>query len=125
MAGNVVMVKHASCIPQCAIAFEQLWRDAGAPAGLYINLFISHDQVNRVIDDPRIKGVALTGSVEAGRLVAARSGMSLKKSTMELDDSDAFIVLEDADRQGRRMVHLGQDESYRTMLRRRQTLLDR
>jgi succinate-semialdehyde dehydrogenase/glutarate-semialdehyde dehydrogenase len=97
MAGNVVMVKHAGCVPQCAIAFEKLWTDAGAPAGTYTNLLISHDQVSRVIDDPRIKGVALTGSVEAGRSVAGRAGKNLKKSTMELGGSDAFIVLEDAD----------------------------
>ena len=97
MAGNVVMVKHASCTPQCAIAFEKLWLDAGALPGAYTNLFISHDQVNQVIDDPRIKGVALTGSVEAGKSVAARAGQNLKKSTMELGGSDAFIVLEDAD----------------------------
>ena len=97
MAGNVVMVKHAGCVPQCAIAFEQLWRDAGAPAGAYTNLLITYDQVNRVIDDPRIKGVALTGSVEAGRIVAGRAGQNLKKSTMELGGSDAFIVLEDAE----------------------------
>jgi succinate-semialdehyde dehydrogenase/glutarate-semialdehyde dehydrogenase len=97
MAGNVVMVKHAGCVPQCAIAFEKLWLEAGAPAGAYTNLLISHDQVNRVIDDPRIKGVALTGSVDAGKLVAARAGQNLKKSTMELGGSDAFIVLEDAD----------------------------
>jgi succinate-semialdehyde dehydrogenase/glutarate-semialdehyde dehydrogenase len=97
MAGNVVMVKHAGCVPQCAIAFEKLWLDAGAPAGAYTNLLISHDQVNRVIDDPRIKGVALTGSVEAGKIVAGRAGQNLKKSTMELGGSDAFIVLEDAD----------------------------
>jgi succinate-semialdehyde dehydrogenase/glutarate-semialdehyde dehydrogenase len=97
MAGNVVMVKHAGCVPQCAIAFENLWRDAGAPAGAYTNLLISHDQVNRVIDDPRIRGLALTGSVEAGKGVAARAGKNLKKSTMELGGSDAFIVLEDAD----------------------------
>jgi len=97
MAGNVVMVKHAGCVPQCAIAFEKLWRDAGAPAGAYTNLLISYDQVNRVIDDPRIKGVALTGSVEAGRVVAGRAGQNLKKSTMELGGSDAFIVLDDAD----------------------------
>ena len=57
MAGNVVMVKHAGCVPQCAIAFEKLWLEAGAPAGAYTNLLISHDQVNQVIDDPRIKGV--------------------------------------------------------------------
>lgn len=97
MAGNVVMVKHAGCVPQCAMAFAKLWRDAGAPAGVYTNLLISHEQVNRVIDDPRIKGVALTGSVEAGKSVAARAGQNLKKSTMELGGSDAFIVLEDAD----------------------------
>jgi succinate-semialdehyde dehydrogenase/glutarate-semialdehyde dehydrogenase len=97
MAGNVVMVKHAGCVPQCAIAFERLWMEAGAPVGAYTNLLISHDQVNRVIDDPRIKGVALTGSVEAGKSVAGRAGLNLKKSTMELGGSDAFIVLEDAD----------------------------
>ena len=97
MAGNVVMVKHSGTVPQCAIAFEQCWRDAGAPAGVYTNLRISYEQVNRVIDDPRIKGVALTGSAEAGRRVAERAGKNLKKSTMELGGSDAFIVLEDAD----------------------------
>ena len=97
MAGNVVMVKHAGCVPQCAIAFEKLWLEAGAPAGAYTNLRISYEQVNRVIDDPRIKGVALTGSVEAGKIVAGRAGLNLKKSTMELGGSDAFIVLEDAD----------------------------
>ena len=97
MAGNVVMVKHAASVPQCAIAFEQLWLDAGAAMGAYTNLRISHDQVNAVIDDRRIKGVALTGSVEAGREVAARAGQNLKKATMELGGSDAFIVLEDAD----------------------------
>lgn len=97
MAGNVVMVKHAKIVPQCAIAFEKLWRDAGAPEGVYTNLRISHDQVARVIDDPRIKGVALTGGVEAGKIVAARAGRNMKKSTMELGGNDAFIVLADAD----------------------------
>ena len=97
MAGNVVMVKHASNVPQCALAFEQLMADAGAPAGAYTNLFISKDQVAQVIDDPRIRGVALTGSEAAGAVVAARAGQNLKKTTMELGGSDAFIVLEDAD----------------------------
>jgi succinate-semialdehyde dehydrogenase/glutarate-semialdehyde dehydrogenase len=97
MAGNVLVVKHAGCVPQCAIAFEQLMRDAGAPVGAYTNLLISHEQCNRVIDDPRVKGVALTGSVAAGRDVAARAGQNLKKSSMELGGSDAFIVLDDAD----------------------------
>ncbi|HEY0146109.1 MAG TPA: aldehyde dehydrogenase family protein, partial [Methylovirgula sp.] len=97
MAGNVVLVKHAGIVPQCAIAFEKLWIDAGAPVGLYTNLLISHDQSDRVVDDERIKGVALTGSVAAGRSIAARAGKNLKPSSMELGGSDAFIVLEDAD----------------------------
>ena len=97
MAGNVLLVKHAGCVPQCAIAFEKLWTDAGAPAGLYTNLLISHEQSDNLIDDPRIKGVALTGSVAAGRSIAARAGQNLKPSSMELGGSDAFIVLEDAD----------------------------
>lgn len=97
MAGNVLVVKHAGCVPQCAIAFEKLWIEAGAPIGLYTNLLISHDQADRVVDDPRIKGVALTGSAAAGRSIAARAGRNLKPSSMELGGSDAFIVLEDAD----------------------------
>jgi succinate-semialdehyde dehydrogenase/glutarate-semialdehyde dehydrogenase len=97
MAGNVVMVKHASSVPQCALAFEQLMTDAGAPAGAYTNLFVSKDQVAKIIDDPRIRAVALTGSEAAGAVVAAQAGKQLKKSTMELGGSDAFIVLEDAD----------------------------
>jgi len=97
MAGNVLVVKHAGCVPQCAIAFEKLWIDAGAPVGLYTNLLISHEQSDHVVDDPRIKGVALTGSVAAGRSIAARAGRNLKISSMELGGSDAFIVLEDAD----------------------------
>ena len=97
MAGNVIVVKHAGCVPQCAIAFEKLWIDAGGPPGLYTNLLVSHEQSNIVIDDARVKGVALTGSVAAGKVVAARAGANLKKSSMELGGSDAFIVLEDAD----------------------------
>ncbi len=97
MAGNVLLVKHAGIVPQCAIAFERLLIEAGAPAGLYTNLLISHDQSDAVVDDPRVKGVALTGSVAAGRSIAARAGQNLKPSSMELGGSDAFIVLEDAD----------------------------
>jgi succinate-semialdehyde dehydrogenase/glutarate-semialdehyde dehydrogenase len=97
MAGNTLVIKHAGCVPQCAIAFEKLFLDAGAPAGLYTNLLISHEQSNTIIDDPRIKGVALTGSTAAGRTIAARAGQNLKPSSMELGGSDAFIVLEDAD----------------------------
>ncbi len=97
MAGNVVMVKHASNVPQCALAFERLLEEAGAPAGAYTNLFISKDQAARVIDDERIRAVALTGSEAAGAVVAQRAGKNLKKSTLELGGSDAFIVLDDAD----------------------------
>ena len=97
MAGNVLLVKHAGIVPQCAIAFEKLLTNAGAPAGLYTNLFISHEQAAKIVDDPRIKGVALTGSVAAGEIVAARAGRNLKTSSMELGGSDAFIVLDDAD----------------------------
>jgi succinate-semialdehyde dehydrogenase/glutarate-semialdehyde dehydrogenase len=97
MAGNVVMVKHASNVPQCALAFEQLMHDAGAPGGAYTNLFISTAQVAKLIDDPRVRGVALTGSEAAGAVVAARASQNLKKSTLELGGSDAFVVLDDAD----------------------------
>ncbi|ACB94425.1 NAD-dependent succinate-semialdehyde dehydrogenase [Beijerinckia indica] len=97
MAGNVVMVKHASCVPQSAAAFEKLFRDAGAPAGLYTNLYATRAQLERLVDDPRIVGVALTGSEGAGAKIAAQAGQNLKKTTLELGGSDAFIVLEDAD----------------------------
>jgi len=97
MAGNVLIVKHSSIVPRCALAFEKLLLDAGAPQGLYTNLFVSHEQTDKLIADPRIKGVALTGSVEAGRIIAAGAGKAVKISSMELGGADAFIVLEDAD----------------------------
>lgn len=97
MAGNTLLVKHASNVPQCALAFEKLFLDAGAPVGAYSNLFISSGRCAALIGDKRIKGVALTGSEKAGEAVAAASGKALKKSTMELGGSDAFIVLDDAD----------------------------
>ncbi|ADV82042.1 NAD-dependent succinate-semialdehyde dehydrogenase [Terriglobus saanensis] len=97
MAGNVVMVKHAPSVPQCALAFVALFKEAGAPEGAYTNLFVSDEEADRLIDDPRIKGVAVTGSERAGSAVAAQAGRNLKKSTMELGGSDAFIVLEDAE----------------------------
>jgi succinate-semialdehyde dehydrogenase / glutarate-semialdehyde dehydrogenase len=96
-AGNVVMVKHASNVPQCAQAFEQVLKDAGAPLGAYTNLFVSKEQIAALIADPRIRAVALTGSEAAGAVVATLAAKHLKKSTLELGGSDAFIVLEDAD----------------------------
>ena len=97
MAGNTLVVKHASNVPQCALAFEKLFADAGAPAGAYTNAFFSSEQVATAIADPRVQGVALTGSERAGASVAATAGKALKKTTMELGGSDAFIVLGDAD----------------------------
>lgn len=95
--GNPVLAKHAGIVPQCAEAFEQLILDAGAPKGVWTNLFISSDQVAEVIADKRVRGVALTGSEGAGSAVAEQAGKHLKKSTLELGGNDVFIVLDDAD----------------------------
>ena len=97
MSGNVILLKHAPGVPQCAMAFEQVLRQAGVPEGVYTNLFLTNDQSGALIDDPRVKGIALTGSERAGEALASRAGKNLKKSTMELGGSDAFVVLEDAD----------------------------
>jgi succinate-semialdehyde dehydrogenase/glutarate-semialdehyde dehydrogenase len=97
MAGNVVVLKHASIVPQCAAALETLMRDAGLPAGVFTNLYATHAQAERIIADPRVCGVTLTGSEAAGAEVAAQAGMHVKKSVLELGGSDAMIVLGDAD----------------------------
>ncbi len=97
MAGNCLMLKHASNVPQCALAIEQLFVDAGAPAGLYTNLFIGSDKIESLLANPIIKAVSLTGSEGAGASVAAIAGKNLKKSVLELGGSDPFIVLEDAE----------------------------
>ncbi len=97
MVGNTLIVKHAPNVPQCALAFEKLFLDAGAPVGAYTNVFLSNEQAATAVADKRIKGVALTGSERAGAAVASEAGQALKKSTMELGGSDAFIVLDDAD----------------------------
>jgi succinate-semialdehyde dehydrogenase/glutarate-semialdehyde dehydrogenase len=95
--GNTILMKHAPGVPQCALAFEQVIRDAGAPDGSYINLFASNEQVGALIQDPRVQGLALTGSERAGESLASQAGKQLKKSTMELGGNDAFIVLDDFD----------------------------
>jgi succinate-semialdehyde dehydrogenase / glutarate-semialdehyde dehydrogenase len=97
MVGNTLVVKHAPNVPQCALAFERLLLDAGAPLGAYSDLFVSNEQAAMIIADPRVMGVALTGSEHAGSAVAAAAGKAMKKSTLELGGSDAFIVLDDAD----------------------------
>jgi succinate-semialdehyde dehydrogenase / glutarate-semialdehyde dehydrogenase len=97
MAGNTMLLKHASNVPQCALAIEQVFRRAGFPDGVFHTLMISGSQAEKVIGDMRVRGVTLTGSEAAGRQVAASAGASLKKSLLELGGSDAFIVLDDAD----------------------------
>ena len=97
MIGNTVLIKHAMNVPQCAIAIEEIFAEAGAPVGLYTNLFISHQQTEKLIGDKRIRGLSLTGSEVAGSIVAAEAGKHVKKSVLELGGSDAFIILEDAD----------------------------
>lgn len=97
MSGNTILLKHAPGVPQCALAYEQVLLEAGVPEGVYANLFLTNDQSGALIDDPRVKGIALTGSERAGEALASRAGKNLKKSTMELGGSDAFIVLDDAD----------------------------
>ncbi|TVP83082.1 NAD-dependent succinate-semialdehyde dehydrogenase [Thioalkalivibrio sp.] len=97
LAGNTVLLKHASNVPGCAAALEEVFNDAGFPEGVFRNLAIGSDAVEGVITDPRVRGVSLTGSEGAGRAVAAAAGKSLKKTVLELGGSDAFIVLADAD----------------------------
>jgi succinate-semialdehyde dehydrogenase / glutarate-semialdehyde dehydrogenase len=94
--GNTILLKHAEQNPQTALALEQLFRDAGAPEGVYTNVFLRIADVERVIAHPYVRGVTLTGSERAGSSVAALAGKHLKKSVLELGGSDPFIVL-DAD----------------------------
>ncbi len=96
VAGNVVMLKHAQSVPQCALAFARLFEEAGAPKGVYTNLFCSTGQIAKLIEDFRVRGVTLTGSERAGSSVAERAGRNLKKVVLELGGSDPLIVLEDA-----------------------------
>lgn len=97
MVGNTILLKHASIVPQCGIAIEEIFKEAGAPVGLYTNLLISGKRATALVSDKRIKAVSLTGSEAAGASIAAEAGKHLKKSLLELGGSDAFIILEDAD----------------------------
>jgi succinate-semialdehyde dehydrogenase/glutarate-semialdehyde dehydrogenase len=96
VAGNVVMMKHAENVPQCALAFARLFEEAGAPEGVYTNLFCSIEQVAKLIDDFRVRGVVLTGSERAGASVGERAGRNLKKVILELGGSDPALILEGA-----------------------------
>ncbi len=97
MAGNVGVLKHASNVPMCAEAIENIFNEAGFPDGTFKNLVISSKLVPYVIDHPFVKAATLTGSEDAGKHVAERSGKNLKKTVMELGGSDPFIILPDAD----------------------------
>ena len=91
--GNTILLKHAEQCPESAAAIEQIMRDAGFPAGAYVNIYASHDQIETVIADPRVQGVSLTGSERAGAAVASIAGRHLKKVVLELGGSDPFILL--------------------------------
>jgi succinate-semialdehyde dehydrogenase/glutarate-semialdehyde dehydrogenase len=97
MAGNAALLKHASNVPGCALAIEQLLREAGLPEHLLRTLMIGSAQVDAVIEHPLVRAVTLTGSGPAGRAVAAKAGAVLKKTVLELGGSDPYLVLEDAD----------------------------
>jgi succinate-semialdehyde dehydrogenase / glutarate-semialdehyde dehydrogenase len=97
MAGNAAVLKHASNVPGCALAIEDLFRRAGFPENLFRTLMIGSKAVDAVIEHPLVRAVTLTGSGPAGRAIAAKAGQLLKKTVLELGGSDPYLVLEDAD----------------------------
>ncbi|WP_136056920.1 NAD-dependent succinate-semialdehyde dehydrogenase [Microbacterium sp. K24] len=97
LIGNPILLKHARQCPESAAAIEQIFHDAGFPAGAYTNLYISNDQAADIIADPRVQGVSLTGSERAGSSVAEVAGRHLKKVVLELGGSDPFILLSTTD----------------------------
>ena len=97
MAGNVGLLKHASNVPGCAEAIEDIFREAGFPEGAFCNLLIGSDQVEMVIEHPYVKAATLTGSEKAGSAVGGTAGKHIKKTVLELGGSDAYLILDDAD----------------------------
>ena len=96
-AGNVMLLKHSSNVPQSALAIEEVFREAGVPQGVFQTLLIGSGAVEQIVEDHRVAGVTLTGSEAAGARVAATAGKTIKKTVLELGGSDPFIVLADAD----------------------------
>lgn len=97
MAGNACLLKHASNVQGCAAALEDIFRRAGHPAGIFRNLAVTSEQAAKVLAHPLVRAVTLTGSIEAGRQVAAQAGSLIKKAVLELGGSDPYLILEDAD----------------------------
>ena len=96
-AGNVGLLKHASNVPGCAMAIEEIFREAGYPEGVFQSLLVPSDLVDDIVEDDRVRAATLTGSGPAGRAVASTAGATLKKTVLELGGSDPFVVLDDAD----------------------------
>ena len=97
MAGNVAVLKHASNVPGCALAIEDVFRQAGFPDNVFRTVLVGSDQVDAIVDNPLVRAVTLTGSTRAGRAVAETAGAALKKTVLELGGSDPYVVLDDAD----------------------------
>ena len=97
MAGNGMVLKHASNVPGCALAIEEVLRQSGVPDGVFRTLLVESAQIPAIIDHPVVKAVTLTGSTPAGQAVASRAGAALKKTVLELGGSDPYVILEDAD----------------------------
>jgi succinate-semialdehyde dehydrogenase / glutarate-semialdehyde dehydrogenase len=95
--GNTIILKHAESVPQSALAVQELMNEAGLPAGVYQNVFVSYEQVEKIIGDRRVVGVSLTGSERAGSVVASIAGRNLKKCVLELGGSDPYVVLDSDD----------------------------
>lgn len=113
--GNTILLKDAEICPRSALAVQKIMDDAGIPAGVYINIFATHDQVSTIIADPRVQGVSLTGSEHAGSIVGAHAGQNLKKAVLELGGSDPYVLLDTDDVKaaaelawGTRMYNTGQ-----------------
>ncbi|ALQ29848.1 succinate-semialdehyde dehydrogenase [Arthrobacter sp. YC-RL1] len=100
MLGNTILLKHAESCPRSALAIQKIMDEAGVPAGVYNNVFATHDQISTIIADSRIQGVSLTGSERAGAIIGEQAGRNLKKAVLELGGSDPFVVLDSDDVSG-------------------------